>query len=301
MTRHGDQDQAAMPQRMTDRQLAALREQLPSRDLAILGDLERFRLLTTRQLQRLHFAAGHASLGAATKACTRVLGRLGSHRLIQALNEEQRRKGGARRGSDQLIWQLTGRGDRLLRSLGGDGHRKRYISPSSEFVKHTLLVSELGVVLRETATRAPFELVELAVEGLAHRAFVGRHGVKQTLKPDLYAITAGDEYEHHWFIEADRDTERGPHIERKLDAYHKYFSTGRYQAEYGLFPYVLWVVPDTRRGQQLARLISAAKSLRTEIFQVCTVADFIDHIVSKTLDAEAVPLPGIFKPADCPG
>ncbi|MGW0056481.1 replication-relaxation family protein [Nocardia nova] len=299
MTRHDERADAR--QRIGLRQLAVLREQLSSRDLAVLGDLERFRLLTTRQLQRLHFTDGHATLGAATKACTRVLGRLGSVKLIQALNEEKRRKGGARRGSDQLIWQLTARGDRLLRLVKGSGHRKRYTSPSSEFVKHTLLVSELAVVLHETGTRTPIELVELAAEGLAQRPFVGLHGVKQTLKPDLHAITAGDEYEHHWFIEADRDTERGPHIQRKLEAYTRYYQSGRYQAEHGLFPSVLWVVPDTARGQRLARMISSGESLRAELFQVCVVEDFAAHILSKTLDYENPSVRGSFRPAECPG
>ncbi|WP_254205849.1 replication-relaxation family protein [Nocardia alni] len=206
---------------MGSRQLAALREELSVRDLAILEDVERFRLLTTRHIQRLHFDhSRHATLGAATKACMRVLIRLsGTHNLVVALNEQKRRRGGARRGSEQLIWQLASRGEALLRHARGGEGRRRYMSPSHEFVKHTLEVSSLGVLLREAEQRREIEIVELAVEGLAYRYYVGRQGSRQSLEPDLYAITAGDEYEHHWFIEADCGTERGPHLQRKLDAY----------------------------------------------------------------------------------
>ncbi|CAM4364785.1 replication-relaxation family protein [Nocardia ninae] len=290
-------DRNASTRRRTGaRQLAALHERLSARDIAILRDIERFRLLTTRQIQRLHFATGHASIGAATRACTRVLSRLSADNLIAALNDQKRRRGGARRGSDQLVWQLAARGDLLLRHTRAGGYRKRYTAPSSEFVHHTLMVSELGVVLHEAAARGEIELIKLAVEGAAHQYYVGRHGAKSALKPDLHAITAGPEFEHHWFIEADRGTERGPHLLRKLTAYSQYFNTGRYQAEHGLFPSVLWVVPDVGRGRQLARLIEATPSIQAEIFQVCTRDGFIEHVVRKTLSEEREPPNALLNP-----
>ncbi|BCK57861.1 replication-relaxation family protein [Nocardia wallacei] len=279
-------EQSPIRRRTGPRQLGTLRERLSRRDLAALEDVEQFCLLTTRQLQRLHFAEGHSSIGAATRACTRVLGRLAADGLIVALNDQKRRKGGTRRGSDQLVWQLASRGDLLLRHLRSGGHRKRYTAPSREFIQHTLAVSELGVVLREAAMRGDIELVNLAVEGAAHQYYVGRQGTRAALKPDLHAITAGVEYEHHWFIELDRGTERGPHLRRKLDAYTRYFNSGRYQTEHGLFPSVLWVVPDIRRGQQLARLIEATESIRTELFQVCTCDGFLEEIITRTVGNE---------------
>lgn len=48
-----------------------LEEHLTERDVRILEDLERFRLLTTRQLQRLHFPAAplgpHVTASGATR------------------------------------------------------------------------------------------------------------------------------------------------------------------------------------------------------------------------------------------
>ena len=228
--------------------LDQLREQLSDRDLHILHDVERFRLLTTQHIRRLHFTSGHATVSAATRASTRVLTRLKDHGLIATL---RRRIGGVRQGSASLTWQLGATGDRLLRHLRDDRYRRRFVEPSIEFSQHTLLVAELGVQLREADERGPIDLTGLAVERLAHRSFVGAYGAQEWLKPDLHAITAGTEYEHHWFIEADRAREHTPHLLRKLVAYQRYMQSGRYQADHGLFPSVLWVVPDSGRAAQI--------------------------------------------------
>ncbi|WP_433194318.1 replication-relaxation family protein [Nocardia sp. CA-107356] len=274
------------------RQLDELREQLSDRDIAILADIERFRLLTTAQIRRLHFATGHDTIGAATRACTRVLDRLREHGLISTL---ARRIGGVRRGSASLTWQLASGGERLLRQLYERPYRRRYREPSYEFTDHTIAVAELGVQLLETDRRGTLELVELAVEGPAYRSFLGPHGAKETLKPDLYAITATADFESHWLIEADRAREHGPHLLRKLGAYHRYFKTGRYQAEHGLFPSVLWVVPDDARTNQLSKLITSAEPMPPDLFQICTFDGFLDFVMTKTLGVESLPLPGVLE------
>ncbi len=289
-------------------QLDQLREQLSERDVAILTDIERFRLLKTPQIRRLHFTAGHDTISAATRACTRVLTRLRGHDLISPL---ERRIGGVRQGSASLTWQLASTGERFLRHLYKRQYRRRYREPSHEFADHTLTVAELGVQLSEADRHGTIELIELAIEGPAYRSFIGSHGAKETLKPDLYAITATADFEHHWQIEADRGREHGPHLLRKLNAYHRYFKSGRYQAEHGLFPSVLWVVPDDGRAHQLSRLITD-EALPPNLFQICTFGEFIDLVVSKTVGVESLPLPGILEatedqpsalpcnPAECP-
>ncbi|MCX4098059.1 replication-relaxation family protein [Nocardia sp. alder85J] len=271
------------------KQLDLLRERLSDRDIAILRDVELFRLLTTRQLRRLHFTTGHQTIDAATRACTRVLKRLRDHDLIVPL---RRRIGGVRQGSAGLTWQLDTMGERLLRYLSQQGHRRRYREPSKQFIDHTLAVAGLGVDLREAEERGRIELVELAVEGTAYRSFVGAHGAKETLKPDLHAITATEDFESHWLIEADRGSEHSPHLLRKLNAYYRYLKTGRYQAEHGLFPSVLWVVPDDARRSELATLIGS-EPLPQDLFQICTFDGFIDFVIAKTLGVESLPLPGV--------
>ncbi|WP_280456411.1 replication-relaxation family protein [Nocardia cyriacigeorgica] len=277
------------------RQMDHLLQQLSDRDVGILEDVERFRLLTTRQIQRLHFTAGHQTVAAATRATTRVLQRLRGHGLISTLT---RRVGGVRQGSESLTWQLAASGDRLLRHLHRRAYRRRYREPSPDFIKHTLAVANLGVLLREAEQAGRIELSDIDVEGQAHRAFVGRHGAKETLKTDLHTVTAGEEYEHHWLIEADRGTEHDPHLARKLTAYQRYYKSGRYQAEHGVFPSVLWVVPDDKRAGQLERLIGSLNAGTSRLFEICTFDRFIEFVVAKTIGLETISLPGILESVD---
>jgi hypothetical protein len=54
-------------------------------------------------------------------------------------------------------------------------------------------------------------------------------------------------YEDRWFIEVDRATESRTTLDRKLDRYVAHWRTGREQATRGIYPRVLWVVPDAGR------------------------------------------------------
>ena len=109
---------------MKPKSASALQGHLTDRDIALLLDVERFRLLTTRQIQRLHFPSAplgpHISMSSATRTTTRVLGRLEEHGAIGRL---QRRIGGIKHGSSLTIWQLGPAGDRFLRARRGDPER----------------------------------------------------------------------------------------------------------------------------------------------------------------------------------
>ena len=274
------------------RLLSHLAEALSERDLRILHDMEEFRLLSTRQIQRLHFADGHASISAATRACTRVMARLKSHGLVSTLG---RRIGGVRQGSAGLTWQLAASGERYLRALRGDPKRRRYGEPGTDFTDHTLLVAELAVLLRETERAQPdWDIAHLAAERRAWRAFSGPHGATQWLRPDLHVITTDPDYEQHWFIEADRGREHAPQLLRKSLAYDRYMRSGRYQASHGVFPTVLWVVPGFKRIRELERIIAEA-NLPRHLFRFATPDGFIDTMTNDQAP-EPIPLPGIFDP-----
>ena len=272
------------------RLISHLSEALSDRDLRILHDLEEFRLLTTRQIQRLHFADGHATISAATRACTRVMGRLRGHGLVSTL---RRRIGGVRQGSSGLTWQLATTGDTYLRAIRGDPTRRRYSEPGPMFVEHTLLVAELAVQLRENARMQPdWGIAHLAAERRAWRAFSGQHGAKQWLRPDLHLIATDTDYEQHWFIEADRGREHAPQLLRKCQTYARYMASGAYQAQHEVFPTVLWVVPDFKRVRELEHIVSSG-GLPRQIFRFRTIDGFIDTMTTYE-GPEAVPLPGIF-------
>jgi hypothetical protein len=262
---------------------------LSDRDLAVLDSLHELRLLTTELLRRLHFTyERHATEAAAAVAAMRVLGRLETHGLVARL---KRRIGGVRAGSSGIVWQLGATGERLLRVLRGENKRRRYIEPSALFVDHALAIAELAVCLRELDRSRALELVTLESEPACWRSFLAPHGARSRLKPDLFAITASGEYEDHWFIEVDRATEHPGVVVRKAAVYQRYAATGAHQAEYGLFPVVLWVVPDQKRQQVIAAALTAERGLQRELFRVITKEQFHGTITGKanSVNASIVP------------
>ena len=93
--------------------LATLKDRLVERDFDVLHSVEKYRLLTTKHLQRLHFDESHPTQLAAARACHRVLVRLRELGVLKAL---ERRIGGARSGSAGFVWYLTSRASRCAQS-----------------------------------------------------------------------------------------------------------------------------------------------------------------------------------------
>ncbi|HEU0087709.1 MAG TPA: replication-relaxation family protein [Pseudonocardiaceae bacterium] len=256
---------------MSTTDTASLLIHLSERDVAILESLRSYRLLTTSQLRRLHFACGHATIAAASGATMRVLTRLEIRNLVMRLG---RRIGGVRAGSSGIVWQLGSTGERLLRTMHGQKQRRRYVEPSPAFTAHTLAVAELAIGLHELHNQGALELISLETEPSCWRSFVGPHGTVEWLKPDLYAITASGDYEDHWFVEADLATEHPPVVVRKAKVYQGYAATGAHQARHGLFPAVAWVVPDTTRQEALAAALADDKAIQPGLFRVITTGEF---------------------------
>ncbi|MBK6017003.1 replication-relaxation family protein [Streptomyces sp. MBT53] len=272
--------------------IASLLEALSERDLSILESLRTHRALTTILIRRLHFpiasepheagsGKSHATEMAAAVATIRVLTRLESHRLITRL---QRRIGGVRAGSSGIVWQLGAGGERLLRARHGDPARRRYSEPSPNFIAHTLAAADLAIRLYELARRGVIELLRIEAEPECWRTFLSTHGARQWLKPDLFAITAQGDYEHHLFIEADNATEHAPAIVRKALQYRRYASTGIHQQEHGVFPYVVWVVPDDKRKNAIGAALTNEPQLHDltngGLFHVVTAAEFPAFVTS---------------------
>ncbi|MDV7219153.1 replication-relaxation family protein [Streptomyces prunicolor] len=271
---------------------ASLIESLSERDLSILESLRTHRALTTVLIRRLHFPISnephesgnyksHATEMAAAVATIRVLTRLESHRLITRMH---RRIGGVRAGSSGIVWQLGASGERLLRARHGDPTRRRYSEPSPAFIAHTLAAADLAIRLYELGRQGEIELLRLEAEPESWRTFLSAHGARQWLKPDLFAITAGGDYEHHLFIEADNATEHAPVIVRKALQYQQYANSGIHQKDHGLFPAVVWVVPDGKRQAAIRAALAAEPRLRdlvqAGVFHVVTTEDF-SHLVAE--------------------
>jgi hypothetical protein len=252
-----------------------LRAELSARDLALLADVGRFRLLTSRQLEALHFADAATPLTAARSA-RRALRRLMKHGVLHRL---ERQIGGLYGGSGAFTYALTDSGQRLL-DEGQDRPRRRLRQPSLLFVHHTLAVADLYLSLVLAArTAADLELLDVQPEPDCWRRWTRLGGGPEVLRPDLYlALGIGDD-ELRWFVEVDLATEHLPTLQRKCLAYQRYYDSGVEQVQAGVFPQVLWAVPDARRAAQLKEVIQRDRALTTELFAVTTADAAADRLV----------------------
>lgn len=277
LSSHGHRGDSRQRPRLSARRLLRLQDDLSDRERAVLLSLADCRLLTTGQLQRLHFA-DHATEGAASRICRRVLARLQRLGVIEHL---ERRIGGIRAGSASYVWRVGPAGERLLRQ-DDSTPRGRHKQPGLRFVDHVLAIAECSVQLVEADRMGDLELVTTEYEPTCWRAFLGSYGGAETLKPDLYAVTANAEYEDSWFIEVDRGTESLPTVLRKCAQYERYQQSGREQAARGVFPAVLWVVPDESHATAMAAAIRRRYGTEQELFRVATTDCFLPTVTGRS-------------------
>ena len=90
------------------------------------------------------------------------------------------------------------------------------------------------------------------------------------LKPDLFAITNYDHYEDRWFIEMDLGTESSAQVLEKCNVYLRYYYTGIEQKETEMFPFVVWIVKDDTRKENLKSIIRENLSSQPKMFLVIT-------------------------------
>ena len=241
--------------------VVSLLDRLSPRDMAILRDLGRVRVLTGGQLERLHFH----DLAAANRdrARRRVLNRLIS---LSAITTLERSIGGVRAGSAGFVYSLDTAGQRLLRLFSGEGQEsiRRPWTPGALFLRHTLDVAELYVRLREAERAGQLELSGFLAEPACWQLTVSLG----TIKPDVYGLIAAGKVEDAWWLEVDRGTESPGTLRRKLSLYLLAAQAGVTGPD-GILPRVLVTVPNERRlttvrsitdslGSNAERLISVS-------------------------------------------
>jgi Replication-relaxation len=259
-------------ERLSRRQADRVARSLSDRDRAILNSVSAHRFLTTAQVQRFHFA-DYLSPRSAARICRRVLHRLHELRVIEHLD---RRVGGVRAGSASYVWRVGLIGDRLLRLDAADQPRARRKEPSLRHLEHCLAVAVSHLTLCDLAAAGAIELLQVQTEPACWRT-AASFGDRM-LKPDLFAVTAFGDYEDHWYIEIDRATESLPTLLKKCAQYEDYRRSGHAQASSGVFPLVVWIVPDQARATKLRAAIAASRSLDRDLYRICTPASFAEVI-----------------------
>lgn len=260
-------------QRVSRQQLHHLQAQLSVRDWQILTDVARFRFLTAKHVEALHFA-DHRTPPAAARATRRTLARLSDLRILATL---PRRIGGIHSGSSGLIYYVDVVGDRLLRDQAGDRPRRRFLDPSARFLSHTLAIADTVTDLLAAAGPLDWRLQQYELEPTAWRRFHELGGQTCILKPDLYLETAAPASAADvvaYFVELDLGAESLPTLLRKCHSYEQYRRSGTEQAQYGSFPQVIWSMAARtpaiaeRRQRALSDAIRRDQQLPDELFLI---------------------------------
>lgn len=242
--------------RITTARLATLADQLTERDQAILGDLERTRVLTGAQLQRLHF--DHISPGSRARDRRSVLQRLSDLGLVSTL---ERRVGGIRAGSAGHVYTLTPAGQRLQAIQHGQAslrRSRRLHTPSTPFLAHALVISEIYVSLIEASRYHDCQVATFTTEPTCWQPT----GTGRNLKPDAYTVLATATYQDCWWLEIDRATESLPKIIRKCRPYLDFLTSGGVGPNQ-VPPRILFSTPNATRSDAINKAIATLTS--TEI------------------------------------
>jgi len=255
--------------RMSRKQLENMAVDFQGRDRAIMEALENCRYMTTGQVADFGFS-DHANQGAAQRAANRTMNRLREMGLTSALD---RRIGGVRAGSSSLVWGLTNPGSRLLNLDSDTPVRKRHFEPSAQFLNHTLGISGLYTQLLGCAG---ITVVEVQFEPSCWRNYGSA-----ILKPDLYAVTSDGVYEDYWFIELDLATEAPSRVADKCGQYEAYYNTGAEQNNIGIFPAVVWIVPDEKRRKTVKNHIAQSRELQHKNLFTVILPDELEALMRK--------------------
>lgn len=253
---------------LTAGRVAELHRSLSDKDGAVLATLARVRVATGRQLARTCFA------DVSGRRVREALASLEQRRLLARL---PRPIGGVRAGSAGYVYALDVAGQRLSRPKQG---RPRRVWPvGMSFLAHSLAITELYVQLVESERAGALRLVEFVTEPACWRPFPGAGGARVVLKPDAAMVAQLGRFEDHWFIEVDRGSEAWTTLARKCDLYRQYWQSGVEQAHTGLFPRVLWLVPDEHRRAALVGIIGRQPGEAWTLFAVALQVEAVECLL----------------------
>jgi len=241
---------------------------------SLLEALATVRAATVAQLTRAHVTEHQApDPETAGRTVRKNLVRLMAFGLVRRfINTARDRK----IGPAGYVYVLTNVGARLAGRLEALGQRQRKIwHPSQAAIDHWLSITDLYADLRAEAADGNLTIREFQVEGDAKRIYRDSYGAEHLLRPDaLVRLTSGD-MQLSWFVEMDRATESPRRIADKCRRYRAYELTDLEYRQHGVFPGVVFIVPDEARARVIRRVITTQPSEARGLFWVTTKADAI--------------------------
>jgi hypothetical protein len=267
--------------------LVALADAMPLHERQIVETVARLTLVSGRQLSDLFLSFSNPSVASThARRVRRVLARLVAQRVLDRL---ERRRGGVGGGSSAWVYALGPAGRRLVAYWAGEGlpRSRGAHQPSLTWTAHTLAVSELYVRLRQAERAGRVELLAFDTEPGCWRSYTRLGGAAGVLKPDAFVRLGIGEYEDSFLVEVDLGTEHRGQLTRQHDAYREYFRSGVEQAKTGVFPGVLWLVPDTRRQALLADIQQRLPAQARRLFTVARSEQTLGVLFGEARDATA--------------
>ena len=225
------------------------------------------RFATTTQLARLT-ALEYASSASALRQTQRHLASLAQQRLLTSL---ERRVGGWQGGSAVTIWAATTRGHRLVAAENGEDEgeevprRQRPREVSTTFLDHLLAITEVRTSIEEAVRQEADTEATVALEPDCWRTALSPSGQVQVLRPDLAVTITSPAYEDRYLVEVDRATENPGRVIATCWRYQEHQAQA---SDDGVFPLVVWLVPNDRRRHRLERAIAHSTGLLRELFRV---------------------------------
>lgn len=243
-------------------------------DWQLLNFVHDGRFATGAQVIRAFWQTEDATSNPARRG-RRVLKRLTDWRILATL---PRRVSGMR-GSAGLVYYTGRAGVRLLAVRGITGPRVEV--PGTLHLAHTLATTELALRLREADRDGTLELIEVQQEPACWRNYPVLFGSGRTLKPDLFVRIGAGGQEDRWFVEVDLGSESARTIARKATVYGEHYRSGAEQHGHGVYPRVVWLVPDGVRAEQVEGVLARQPAETRRLFTVCRFDDAVSLMAAE--------------------
>jgi hypothetical protein len=266
------------PERVRYSHIERLAERLSPRDWDILATLDRVRLATGIQLERLHFTSLTSQRSRAVKRW-QVLKSLVGNRALMPL---ERRVGTSLHGSAQLHYVLDSAGQRLNRLRTGrevPGGIRRPRTVGERFVAHTRAVTELYVSLVERSRDGGFVVGDFLAEGDAYWP----NGLGGWLRPDAFIrLDLNKVAADYWWYEAELAIKSKPAIERRCRGYLDFMQRGQLGPD-GIVPRIMFGVENARQEAAIQSVVHSLPAPADALFRVVALPAVADLMIEELI------------------